>query len=79
MGRLEPSNLFLTFFSFKGGIIIHTPSNYVILFEVLKAVLQFKAPFLINSVQQYQQSKGGSLGLKSIEILLKPQIPNHIN
>lgn len=51
MGKLEPYNFFFLFLSLKGGIIIHTPSNPVILFEVKKAVLQFGAPFLINKVQ----------------------------
>lgn len=52
MGRLEPSNFLFFFFSFKGGIIIHMLSDPVILFEVIKAVLQLGAPFLINKVQE---------------------------
>lgn len=51
MVRHEPSNFRFPFFSFKGGIITHTPSSSVILFEVLKAVLQFGASFLITKVQ----------------------------
>lgn len=49
--RLEPSNFLFPFFRFKGGIVIYTPPNSVILFEVLKAVLQFGASFLITKVQ----------------------------